>query len=60
MSLMGTLAKVAIGYAAARGVDHLSGGQGLGGLMGGAQVSGDNPLSQIQAQIGRASCRERV
>ena len=38
MSLMGTLAKVAIGYAAARGVDHLSGGQGLGGLMGGAQV----------------------
>ena len=53
MSLMGTLAKVAIGYAAARGVDHLSGGQGLGGLMGGAQVSGDNPLSQIQAQMGQ-------
>ncbi|MCI5111066.1 MAG: tellurite resistance TerB family protein [Marivita sp.] len=53
MSLMGTLAKVAIGYAAARGVDHLSGGKGLGGLMGGAQVSGDNPLAQIQAQVGQ-------
>lgn len=38
MSLMGTLAKVAIGYAAARGVDKLGGGQGLGGLFGGAQV----------------------
>jgi len=53
MSLMGTLAKVAIGYATARGVDSLSGGKGLGGLMGGAQVSGDNPLSQIQAQMGQ-------
>ncbi|OSQ50770.1 DUF533 domain-containing protein [Marivita geojedonensis] len=53
MSLMGTLAKVAIGYAAARGVDHLSGGKGLGGLMGGAQVPGDNPMAQIQAQMGQ-------
>ena len=53
MSLMGTLAKVAIGYAAARGVDHLSGGKGLGGLMGGAQVPGDNPLAQMQAQLGQ-------
>ena len=55
MSLMGTLAKVAIGYAAARGVDHFAGGNGLGGLMGGAQVPGDgsNPLSQIQAQMGQ-------
>ena len=53
MSLMGTLAKVAIGYAAARGVDHLSGGKGLGGLMGGAQVPGDNPMSQLQAQFGQ-------
>ncbi len=53
MSLMGTLAKVAIGYAAARGVDHLSGGKGLGGLMGGAQVPGDNPMAQIQAQLGQ-------
>jgi uncharacterized membrane protein YebE (DUF533 family) len=50
---MGTLAKVAIGYAAARGVDHLSGGKGLGGLMGGAQVPGDNPMAQIQAQLGQ-------
>lgn len=40
MSLMGTLAKIAIGYAAAKGVDKLGGGQGLGGLLGGgAQVS---------------------
>ncbi|MFA8385588.1 MAG: tellurite resistance TerB family protein [Pelagibaca sp.] len=53
MSLMGTLAKVAIGYAAARGVDHLAGGKGLGGLMGGAQVAGDNPMAQIQAQMGQ-------
>lgn len=53
MSLMGTLAKVAIGYATARGVDHLSGGKGLGGLMGGAQVPGDNPMAQIQAQMGQ-------
>ncbi|WP_292291396.1 DUF533 domain-containing protein [Marivita sp.] len=51
MSLMGTLAKVAIGYATARGVDHLSGGKGLGGLMGGAQVEGDNPLAKMQAQM---------
>jgi uncharacterized membrane protein YebE (DUF533 family) len=50
---MGTLAKVAIGYATARGVDHLSGGKGLGGLMGGAQVDGDNPMAQIQAQMGK-------
>ena len=53
MSLMGTLAKVAIGYAAARGVDHVSGGKGLGGLMGGAQMSGDNPLAKLQAQMGQ-------
>ena len=53
MSLMGTLAKVAIGYAAARGVDHLSGGKGLSGLMGGAQVPGDNPMAQFQAQMGQ-------
>lgn len=38
MGLMGTLAKVAIGYAAARGVDHLSRNGGLGGLLGGAHV----------------------
>lgn len=40
MSLMGTLAKVAIGYAAARGIDKMSGGAGLAGLFGGAQVKG--------------------
>lgn len=55
MSLMGTLAKLAIGYAAARGVDKMSGGQGLGGLLGGgAQVPGSNPASSMQAQMGKA------
>ncbi|MFP7672774.1 DUF533 domain-containing protein [Marivita sp. S0852] len=53
MSLMGTLAKVAIGYAAARGVDHLSGGKGLAGLTGGAQVQGDHPMAKLQAQMGQ-------
>ncbi|MFP7571461.1 DUF533 domain-containing protein [Marivita sp. S2033] len=53
MSLMGTLAKVAIGYATARGVDHFSGGKGLGGMMGGAQIKGDNPMSNMQAQMGQ-------
>lgn len=38
MGMMGTLAKIALGYAAARGVDHMSRNQGLGGLLGGAQV----------------------
>jgi len=42
MSLMGTLAKVAIGYAAARGIDKMSGGAGLAGLFGGAQVKGSD------------------
>lgn len=42
MSLMGTLAKIAMGYAAARGVDALSGGKGLTALFGGgAQVDPD-------------------
>ena len=39
MSMMGTLAKLALGYAAARGVDRMSGGQGLAGLFGGPQVA---------------------
>lgn len=52
MGLMGTLAKVAIGYAAARGVDKLSGGQGLGGLLGGgAQVKASDPNAAAQAQM---------
>ncbi|MCL3883431.1 DUF533 domain-containing protein [Marivita sp. GX14005] len=51
MSLMGTLAKMAIGYAAARGVDHFTRGKGMGGLSGGAQVKGDNPMSNMQAQM---------
>lgn len=55
MGLVGTLAKVAIGYAAARGVDNLSGGRGLGGLLGGgAQLTAEDPNAAAQAQMGRA------
>lgn len=51
MSLMSTLAKVAIGYAAARGVDKLSGG-GLKELLGGgAQVKASDPVAAGQAQM---------
>ncbi|PYG34395.1 DUF533 domain-containing protein [Pelagimonas varians] len=54
MGLMGTLAKVAIGYATARGVDKLAGGGGLNGLLGGgAQVKGKEPASEAQAQMGQ-------
>ena len=57
MGLVKTLTKVAIGYAAARGVDRLSGGKGLGGLgglMGGkAQLQGREPGTGLQAQLGR-------
>ncbi|WP_292287023.1 DUF533 domain-containing protein [Marivita sp.] len=53
MSLMGTLAKMAIGYAAARGVDKFSGSNGMSGLSGGAQVEGDNPMAKMQAQMGQ-------
>ncbi|MBY6119473.1 tellurite resistance TerB family protein [Mameliella alba] len=54
MGLMGTLAKLAIGYAAARGVDRLSGGQGLGSLLGGgAQVPAKTPTATLQAQMGK-------
>ena len=52
MSLMGTLAKVAVGYMAARGVDRLSGGQGLTGLFGGAQVPGDETEADRAPRIG--------
>ncbi len=60
MSLMGTLAKVAIGYAAARGIDKMSGGAGLAGLFGGAQVPGKDAkagqmpgMEQMQDMLGR-------
>lgn len=54
MGLMGTLAKVAIGYAAARSVDRMSGGTGLGGLAGGkAQLKGSEPGTAQQAQMGQ-------
>lgn len=54
MGLMGTLAKVALGYAAARGVDRLSGGAGLGALLGGgAQVPASTQAASLQAQMGK-------
>lgn len=54
MSLVGTLAKLAIGYAAARGVDRMSGGGGLGALLGGgAQVQSSTPAASMQAQMAR-------
>lgn len=59
MSLMGTLAKVAIGYAAARGIDKMRGGGGPGALFGGTQVpagqakAGQMPgMDQVQAMLG--------
>lgn len=59
MSLMGTLAKVAIGYATARGVDKMSGGGGLGGLLGGlqgqsagpTQGAASNPMAEMMEQM---------
>ncbi|WP_457156037.1 DUF533 domain-containing protein [Marinovum sp. KMM 9989] len=54
---MSTLAKVAMGYAAARGVDHMSKNQGLGGMLGGAQVpsreakTGQNPAVEAMDQM---------
>lgn len=52
MGLMGTLAKVAMGYAAAQGVDKLSGGEGITSLLGGgAQVAASDPTAKAQAQM---------
>ena len=56
MSLMGTLAKVAIGYATARGVDKMAGGGGLGALLGGQQGQQDaeaasNPMADMMKQM---------
>ena len=51
MSLMGTLAKVAIGYAAARGVDQFS-GAGMANLFGGAQVSAEDAETDHAPGIG--------
>ncbi|QFS82473.1 DUF533 domain-containing protein [Roseivivax sp. THAF197b] len=52
MGLMKTLTKVAIGYAAARGVDRLSSGKGLSGLIGGgAQLKGDHPATRTGSDM---------
>ncbi|MEO9780305.1 MAG: DUF533 domain-containing protein [Sedimentitalea sp.] len=52
MSLMGTLAKLAIGYAAARGVDKMSGGGGVGALFGGAQIAPDDAQADQAPGVG--------
>jgi uncharacterized membrane protein YebE (DUF533 family) len=54
MSLMGTLAKVAIGYATARGVDKMAGGglgEALGGLMGGGSEAASNPMADMMSKM---------
>ncbi|TNF18806.1 MAG: DUF533 domain-containing protein [Rhodobacteraceae bacterium] len=51
MGMMGTLAKIALGYAAARGVDHMSRNQGLGGLLGGAQVKTGEARAEQNATL---------
>ena len=55
MSLMGTLAKVAIGYATARGVDKMAGGGGLGALLGGQQgeagAAASNPMADMMQNM---------
>lgn len=52
MSLMETLTKMAIGYAAARGVDQVSGGQGTGGLMGSAKIAPTEAAAQQAPGMG--------
>lgn len=55
MSLLKTMTKLALGYAAARGVDKMSRGQGLAGLLGGnAQLRGSEPGTSQQAQAARS------
>ncbi|MCF6443460.1 DUF533 domain-containing protein [Nereida sp. MMG025] len=49
MGLMGTLAKVAIGYAASQAVNKASGGEGLGGLLGQLQQGGQMAAGNAQA-----------
>ena len=52
MSLMGTLAKMAVGYAAARGVDKLNQAGGLQKVLGGgAQLPATDPTAKAQAQV---------
>ncbi|WP_027260807.1 tellurite resistance TerB family protein [Sedimentitalea nanhaiensis] len=58
MSLMGTLAKMAIGYAAARGVDSLARGRGVAGLSGGAKLSPGE--AQAEQAPGMANVQEMI
>ncbi|MGB1034231.1 MAG: DUF533 domain-containing protein, partial [Primorskyibacter sp.] len=52
MGLMSTLTKVALGYAAARGMDQMTRGGGLQSLLGGgARVAARDPMAQGQAQM---------
>ncbi|MHA6347013.1 DUF533 domain-containing protein [Roseivivax sp. CAU 1761] len=55
MSMMKTLAKLAIGYAAARGIDRMARGKGVTGLWGGgAQVKGQHPMTKAGSQMSQA------
>ncbi|MCT4608742.1 MAG: tellurite resistance TerB family protein [Pelagimonas sp.] len=52
MGMLGTLAKMAAGYAAAKGVEKLTSGGGLGGLLGGnAQLPASEPIAEAQSQM---------
>lgn len=51
MSLIGTLAKVAIGYATARGVDKMAGGGGLGALLVGQQAEAGAEAANLMADM---------
>lgn len=59
MSLFGTLAKIAIGYAAAKGVDKLSGGQGIGSLLGGGATVSPNE-AQAEQMPGMGGMQEMM
>ena len=55
MSLLKALATVAVGYAAARGVDKLSGGDGIQGILkqmqtGGTQQAGEDTHFRISGR----------
>jgi len=52
MSLMGTLAKVAIGYAAARGVDKIAGDGGIGAMLSGDAGNMQDMMGKLMGGAG--------
>lgn len=62
MSFLKTMATLAVGYAAARGVDKLSGGEGLGAMLGGGAEGGglQEMLGQLQSGEGAAGLQEML